>query len=627
MQTVIMAGGTHRIEAILGGAPAMAALRAQVQRLAAFDKPGSRRAPTVLLQGETGSGKGLVARVIHGSGPRAAGAFVDVNCGAIPETMIEAELFGFEAGAFTDAKRAKPGLFEAASGGTLFLDEIDSLPLPLQSKVLTAIEEKRVRRLGAVAPRDVDVKLIAATQRDLKGLVAAGAFRADLYHRLAVIVLGLPPLRERGEDVLLLADHFLRTYAEAHGLAPKHLSPSACAWLRSYAWPGNVRELAHLMERVTLLSVEDEIGDQTLSDLAEPMAVSSHLAHAGAGPNAVAEGAGAGDDERTQIEAALARAGGNVVRAAKMLGIGRNALRYRMRRLGITRSGDGGANAAGDAAPSSPSGETEPAVAHAARQPSWEQRPVVVLCISIDFPEPSAVDREPWTEARRWERIIDENVSGFGGVFLQRSPSRLTAAFGVPRALEQMAERAVQAALAIQRATGGEGGPEIRAALHVGEARLEASAPDPLAELFPVGAAFTLPERLLGHTGAGEILISAEAARRVARRFQLQPRPVRLGPAEADRLRSSWNGWVAISTGLYRFCATCCRSRWATRASAHWMPRVAAASWCAPCGHCSWAPPSRSPWWSWSRICTGSTRRRRSCSPSSATRFRPPGFS
>src|SRR5215813_3865781 len=241
---------TPPTDTILGSASQIIALRAQIERLASFDAPGNPHVPTVLLLGETGTGKGLVARVMHESGPRAGGPYVDVNCAAIPEPMLEAELFGFEAGAFTDAKRAKPGLFEAASGGTLLLDEIDSLSLPVQSKVLKAIEEKRVRRLGAVVPRDVDVKLIAASQKDLKGLVEQGAFRADLYHRLAVLILVIPPLRERDADILLLAEEFLRSYAAAHGLAPKQLSEEARTWLSTYPWPGNVRELGHLMERV-----------------------------------------------------------------------------------------------------------------------------------------------------------------------------------------------------------------------------------------------------------------------------------------------------------------------------------------------------------------------------------------
>jgi transcriptional regulator with PAS, ATPase and Fis domain len=326
-----MADGAHPTDAILGATDQIVALRAQIRRLAAFDAPGNPHVPSILLLGETGTGKGLIARVIHDGGPRAGAPFVDVNCAAIPEAMLEAELFGFEAGAFTDAKRTKPGLFEAASGGTLFLDEIDSVSPPVQSKVLKAIEEKRVRRLGAVAAREVDVKLIAATQRDLGALVAAGTFRADLYHRLAVLILSIPPLRERAEDCAPLAEHYLRMYANAHGLAPKHLSSDGRAWLLAYSWPGNVRELSHLMERVTLLSPDDEIGRTTLDGLAAGAPVI-----APAPPAAPA----ADDGEAARIQQALARAGGNVVRAARLLGIGRNALRYRMRRLGIAKPDD-----------------------------------------------------------------------------------------------------------------------------------------------------------------------------------------------------------------------------------------------------------------------------------------------
>src|SRR5919109_2475500 len=184
-------------ERLVGQAPAIVALRAQIRQLVTFDTLGNPVVPTLLLQGETGTGKGLVARVIHESGPRARGPFIEVNCAAIPETLLEAELFGFEAGAFTDAKHAKPGLFEAASGGTLLLDEIDALPLPLQGKLLKVVEEKRLRRLGAVADHPVDVKLIAATQMGLSSRVAEGRFRTDLYHRLAVVILALVPLRQR----------------------------------------------------------------------------------------------------------------------------------------------------------------------------------------------------------------------------------------------------------------------------------------------------------------------------------------------------------------------------------------------------------------------------------------------
>ena len=242
----------------------------RIRHLAAFDVVGSPHVPTVLIAGETGTGKGLVARLLHDSGPRARGPFLEVNCAAIPDAMLEAELFGFEAGAFTDAKRAKPGLFEAAARGTLFLDEIDALPVLLQSKLLKAIEEKRIRRLGAVRERPVDVKIIAATAADLQARTADGRFRLDLYHRLAVLLLALPPLRARGEDIVGLARDGLQRSAAGYRLPPKRLSRDAEAWLRQYAWPGNVRELGHLMERVTLLHPNALVTAEALARLGLP---------------------------------------------------------------------------------------------------------------------------------------------------------------------------------------------------------------------------------------------------------------------------------------------------------------------------------------------------------------------
>jgi two-component system, NtrC family, response regulator AtoC len=324
------ASPVHPTDRLVGDAPALQALRAQIHHLAAFDTVGSALIPTLLLQGETGTGKGLVARVIHESGPRAQGPFIDVNCAAIPETLLEVELFGFEAGTFTDARRAKAGLLESATHGTLFLDEIDALPLPLQAKLLSALEEKRVRRLGAVAERQLDVKLIAATPTDLSASIAEGRFRPDLYRRLAVVVLEIPPLRERGEDIVLLAQHFLRQYAEAHGLVPKRLTREAEAWPRQYAWPGNVRELSHLLERVTLLSTDTVISASTLAKLCLPQPA----VRVGAmPPGSAAEIL----DEAARIRHALGQTGGNVVRAAQLLGISRGAMRYRMRQHCIGR--------------------------------------------------------------------------------------------------------------------------------------------------------------------------------------------------------------------------------------------------------------------------------------------------
>ena len=232
----------------------------------------------------------------------------------LPETLLEAELFGFEAGAFTDAKRAKPGLFEAASGGTLFLDEIDALPPLLQGKFLKVVEEKRLQRPGGVADHPVDVKLIAATQMGLSDRVAEGRFRTDLYHRPAVVILELVPLRERGNDIVILAEHLLRQYAEVHAVSPKRLSRDANAWLLCHTWPRNVRELSHPMERVTLLCPEATLDPHTLQRLCLP------FPSAQAAPLPT-DGGWERLDEPARIRQALMRTQGNVLEAAGLQGM------------------------------------------------------------------------------------------------------------------------------------------------------------------------------------------------------------------------------------------------------------------------------------------------------------------
>ena len=232
---------------IVGNSPSLREALGRAARVIPFDRAG------VLITGETGTGKELVARAIHFNGPRARGGFIEINCAAIPANLLESELFGYERGAFTDARAAKPGLFEAAVGGTLFLDEIGHLALETQGKILKALEEKRIRRLGSVETREVDVRIIAATHVKLEQAVEAGEFREDLYYRLAVIPIHLPPLRERGDDVLLIADHFLRTLAEQYGLPKPQLDDGLRTALLSHTWPGNVRELRNSLERALLL--------------------------------------------------------------------------------------------------------------------------------------------------------------------------------------------------------------------------------------------------------------------------------------------------------------------------------------------------------------------------------------
>ncbi len=281
-----------------------------------------RAQATVLITGETGTGKELMAQAVHYNGPRASQPFVELNCNAIPPTLLESELFGHERGAFTDARTAKPGLFEAADGGTLFLDEIGDLPLTLQGKILKALEEKQVRRVGAGRPKTVDVRIIAATHVDLAAAVARGEFREDLFYRLSVIPIHLPPLRDRGEDVVLIAEHFLRTLSQQYGLPTPGIGPELRRSLLMHSWPGNVRELRNSLERALLLS-------------------DGHLDPADLFPQApVARGGGGGDGaipfpatlaeiERSAATAMLERFEGNKSAAADALGISRSRL-YRL---------------------------------------------------------------------------------------------------------------------------------------------------------------------------------------------------------------------------------------------------------------------------------------------------------
>ena len=300
---------------IIGQSPA---LRVALDRAARIIP---RERATVLITGETGTGKELIAQALHYNGPRAAAPFVEVNCTAIPGTLLESELFGHEKGAFTDARSAKPGLFEAADGGTLFLDEIGHLPYELQAKLLRVLEEKQVRRVGALRARRVDVRIIAATHVDLAAAVRQGAFREDLYYRLSVIPIHLPPLRERGDDVLLLAEHFLRSFAEQYGLPAPPLTPELRRAFRAHSWPGNVRELRNSVERALLL------GDGAL-DPAD-LFPAPRAPRAASADGALPFPAALAEIERAAAHAMTERLGGNKSAAADALGISRSRL-YRL---------------------------------------------------------------------------------------------------------------------------------------------------------------------------------------------------------------------------------------------------------------------------------------------------------
>jgi two-component system response regulator AtoC len=329
------AGNEVAIAGMLGNSPAIKAIIQQVREVAALDET-----PPILITGETGTGKGLVARSLHTSSHRAGKAFIDVNCTALPANLMEAELFGYERGAFTDAKESKMGLFEAAEGGFLFLDEVGDLEPSLQGKLLRAIEERTVRRVGGIRDRKVDVRILAATNRDLQYEVGQSRFRSDLYFRLAVILLHLPPLRDRGEDVLILASHFVHRFSAKYGKEVRRLD--------SYPWPGNVRELSHVIERAVLWSRDGTLTAEQLS-LTTPTQVpspqpllpaaaaadfSGAAAHP-ADPNLQPPAVDLPQWERSMIERALREAGGNQTRAAQRLGITRDTLRYRLKKFGI----------------------------------------------------------------------------------------------------------------------------------------------------------------------------------------------------------------------------------------------------------------------------------------------------
>jgi len=314
---------------MVGQSPAARAVLERARQLAELADT-----PPVLLTGETGTGKGLLARAIHASGVRAAKPFIEVNCTAIPATLMEAELFGYERGAFTDAKESKPGLFEAGEGGFLFLDEIGDVDLSVQGKLLRAIEDRAVRRVGSVRERKIDVRIIAATNRDLEREVQRERFRSDLYFRLAVIVLHVPPLRDRGEDVVLLTEHFLRLLNAKYGRSVRDISAPARELLLSYPWPGNVRELSHVIERAVLWSRGPTLEVEHLS-LTSPDHGSSAEPQAVGQPSLPPQGVDLAHWEKAMIERAMRDAGGNQTKAAQRLGISRDTLRYRLRKFGL----------------------------------------------------------------------------------------------------------------------------------------------------------------------------------------------------------------------------------------------------------------------------------------------------
>ncbi len=304
----------------------LGAIQAQLDTILAAERRLERRLPPVLIEGETGTGKSVLARWLHRHGPRSSEPFVNLNCAALPDTLAEAELFGHERGAFTDAKVARVGLFEAADGGTLFLDEIGSLAPATQAKLLTAIEEGTIRRLGGTREIAVDARLITASNRNLEGLVAQGAFREDLYHRLNMLRVELPPLRERGTDILHLARHLLTKIAGRHRLKVPPVTAEGEARLLAQPWRGNVRELAHEIERALIFGGEAPLDFVALGGGAAPKAAdwrnpAWRLPESGFSLNEAVD---------EMIAEAMRESGNNVSAAARRLGVTRDFVRYRL---------------------------------------------------------------------------------------------------------------------------------------------------------------------------------------------------------------------------------------------------------------------------------------------------------
>lgn len=306
---------------------------AMIQVMETAKKVAASETTTVLLEGETGTGKDLIARAIHFASSRAREPFVPISCSALPENLMESELFGYEKGAFTDAKMGKKGLFETGNGGTIYLDEIGDLKLSLQVKLLRVIEEKTFRRVGGTKDIKVDVRIIAATNSDLEKLVKEGAFREDLYFRLKVVPIFIPPLRERREEILPLANFFIEAFCREYRRKPKAISREAEKAMSDYDWPGNVRELRNVIERAVILEPGDELLPTHLPfDMQRPKMEEAERIQ---GLSIPEEGISLEKVEEDLIRSALSMAKGNESEAARLLDLSRDTLRYRARKLGL----------------------------------------------------------------------------------------------------------------------------------------------------------------------------------------------------------------------------------------------------------------------------------------------------
>ena len=318
---------------IIGASPKLSSVKALARDIAVTDS-------TVLIAGESGTGKELLARAIHYASPRAGGPLISINCAAIPEHLLESELFGYEKGAFTDAKKAKPGRFLLAHRGTLFLDEIGEMSTATQVKLLRVLEDRMIEPLGGVRGIKVDLRLVAATNQDLQDLVKRGKFREDLFYRLSVCPLHLPPLRERTGDMPILLEHFLARYNRERGTRIAGLTPQALRLVEMYAWPGNVREFQNMVEWVTITCKGTSVNVDNLPAYLKITKPDSDPDTKPSVPSLLSYGLSVEEVEKVMLEEALARAKGNVSEAARLLKITRNTLRYRMGKYHLKVSSD-----------------------------------------------------------------------------------------------------------------------------------------------------------------------------------------------------------------------------------------------------------------------------------------------
>ena len=504
------------MQAVLGASPAIEALRANIDRIMGRARASSRF-PPVLIQGETGTGKGLLASLLHHSGPRSGGPFVAVNCAAIPEGLLEAELFGFERGAFTDARHAKAGLFQTANQGVLFLDEVGLLPAALQAKLLSAIEEGSVRRLGSTRSERIDAWIISASNVDLRAAIREGSFREDLYQRLSGLTLTLPPLRERGDDVIILAEYYLARASSDYSLPPRTLTAEARARLLRHHWPGNVRELANLMERAALLSDTPQVTAVTL-DLNEAPVTALSVS-----PSGTEAGTASLDEAmRNHLQGVLEQTGWNITHTAAILGIARNTLRSRIRKLGIKDSCAMAPPSAGleEAALAATNPAMEPEVTSTPRPGTirWERRHVTLLRVTL-----ATTPDDSLLFAGHLVSLAAEKALGFGGRIELLGQTRLDASFGaVP--IENAARRAVSAALAFHKAVleavpAGFAGTTL---IHT-EQTTVGQAGDTLAidEAHRAMLGRTL-DRMAQHASPGVVQVSGMTAPFIARHFELR---------------------------------------------------------------------------------------------------------